>query len=166
MSFDEFWAEYPLKKGKGYARKCYDKARKNGMPSDEVLIQSVHEQEKEKRLLREQNKFCPEWKNPSTWINQECWSDICLQPYQKPAVQKTYTINTLHSAFTILSNLGQEKFKSYCLQVGLTRDDQIAVWNKWKGAFNTDKLPKMKSVPKDDGRETRIAMLREQAGAI
>ena len=141
MSFDDFWAHYPLKKGKGYARKCYERARKNGMPSDGVLIKAIDEQSKEKAFLKSQNKFCPEWKNPSTWLNQECWADACILPMnQTPKPPKSHPIQTLHRAYNILLNLGQEKFKSYCLQIGLSREDQLAIWCKFNGTHDVNKL--------------------------
>ena len=138
--FDKFWSHYPLKKGKGYAKKCFEKARKNGLPETDVLIGAIEDQKREKAHLRSQNRFTPEWKNPSTWINQECWKDECILP--KPAIKriKVHSIETLHRAYNILSNLGQEKFKSYCLQVGLSKDDQEAVWNKYQGKFNVNEL--------------------------
>lgn len=139
--FDVFWSHYPLKKGKGAARKKFEQLLKEKrLPSVDELIQAIHDQAKEKKHLKSQNLFCPPWKNPSTWLNQECWKDECILPRARVRQIKNHSIDTLHRAYNILSNLGQEKFKSYCLQVGLSRDDQEAVWNKYQGKFDVQQL--------------------------
>lgn len=63
MSFDEFWAEYPLRKAKIAARTAYDKARK--VASHEQIMAGV-------RRYKPKQGFC---KHPATWLNQGCWDD-------------------------------------------------------------------------------------------
>src|SRR5210317_1144916 len=104
--FDTFWAHYPLKKGKGAARKKFETLKKNKiLPDITTLIKAINDQHKEKTHLRNQNKFCPEWKHPSTWLNQECWGDVCIMPHQPRPIVKTNSIGTLHRAYNILKNL-------------------------------------------------------------
>ena len=138
--FDLFWSHYPYKKGKIYAEKCFERAKKKGMPPVDTLIDAIHNQIKEKSYLKSQNKFCPEWKNPSTWLNQGCWQDECVLPDRAKPRQKTYTIDTIHRAYNILKNLGEDKFNSYCDQVGLSDQDREAILNKHKGLFDVSKL--------------------------
>ena len=139
-NFDLFWQHYPLKKGKGYARKCFAKVK----VSDEVILKAINDQIKEKQYLRSQNRFVPEWKNPSTWINQECWSDECFLP-QKAQTKRQFanSIDTLHRAYNILKNLCAEKFESYCQQVRLTPTDRECVLNRHHGIYTEDKARKI-----------------------
>ena len=121
MSFDDFWSAYPLKKGKGYARKCYEKARKNGMPPDSTLIKAIGEQRREKLFFKSQNRFVPEWKNPSTWINQECWGDVCetSKIKSKPKPQRT-TNEKLRLAFNALIQTRGKHIDKIKYRFGLT----------------------------------------------
>lgn len=70
--FDEFWLSFPRKTAKGIARVSFIKAL--GKTSfNEILAGAV-------RLANDSNldlKYCP---HPSTWLNQERWSDGPLPP--------------------------------------------------------------------------------------
>jgi len=61
--FDEFWQKYPLKVGKGAARKSYLKAIKK--TSHEKIMDGLS------RYDPDPNFIC----HPSTWLNQERWDD-------------------------------------------------------------------------------------------
>lgn len=69
--FDEFWAAYPRKVGKGHAVKAYEKALAKASP--EMLVAAVKAQS-------------PSWtdpqfiKHPKTWLNAECWLDEVAKP--------------------------------------------------------------------------------------
>ena len=69
--FEKFYFEYPLKKGKQAAYKSWVKQK----PDLHTCLLAIESQNKEKRVLRERKKFCPEWKHPATWLNQGCWED-------------------------------------------------------------------------------------------
>lgn len=84
MSFSIFWLNYPNKKGKTYAKKCWDKLEKEKkLPDIKFVVDAIKNQVKEKAYLKKLNRFCPEWKNPSTWLNQGCWEDHCELPQKE-----------------------------------------------------------------------------------
>lgn len=68
--FDEFWANYPRKVGKGAARKAWAKAVKEMDPED--LIRATVEFAHWLRRERTEVRFIP---HPATWLNQERWAD-------------------------------------------------------------------------------------------
>ena len=66
--FDEFWTIYPKKIGKGAARKAWVKLH----PPLEAVLSSLKQQRKCEQWTRNRGQFIP---NPSTWLNQERWTD-------------------------------------------------------------------------------------------
>lgn len=66
--FDEFWAAYPKKVGKGDARKAFQKVK---VPL-ETILKAVEAQKASAQWTKEDGRFIP---NPSTWLNQERWCD-------------------------------------------------------------------------------------------
>lgn len=72
--FDLFWSKYPIKKGKEMARKSFVKLN----PSQELLdsmILAIQDQANEKKKAFLNDKFCPDWRLPTTWLNQRGWED-------------------------------------------------------------------------------------------
>ena len=72
--FDQFWSKYPVKKSKAQASKTWNKIK----PDQNLLntmLSAIEEQKSEKEQLLAAGEFCPQWKNPSTWLNGECWND-------------------------------------------------------------------------------------------
>jgi len=71
--FDEFYAAYPRKVGKGNARKAYAKALKVAT-HDEIMFglsqQRPSMEAKEKQFIA----------HPATWLNGERWDDEIEQP--------------------------------------------------------------------------------------
>jgi hypothetical protein len=65
--FDEFWAAYPNKVGKGEARKSFERIRLVGLVSIEELMAGLERY----RAKADDRPWC----NPATWLNQERWSD-------------------------------------------------------------------------------------------
>jgi uncharacterized protein YdaU (DUF1376 family) len=72
--FEDFWAVYPRKTGKGGARKAFRTATLTADPN--ILFHAAERYAASKPDL----KFTP---HPATWLNQERWLDDELQP--KPA---------------------------------------------------------------------------------
>lgn len=70
VNFDHFWTAYPKRVAKGQARKAWKKAvDKAGV---DTLIASAHDYAD----WHEQQNTDPQFiKNPSTWLNGECWLD-------------------------------------------------------------------------------------------
>jgi len=76
--FTIFYQKYPLKKSKKKAEESWLRLSKTKkLPPIETVLTAIENQIKEKELLVKNNRFCPEWKHPSTWLNQECWNDEC-----------------------------------------------------------------------------------------
>jgi len=69
--FLEFYSAYPLKKSKAKAYKAWKKLK----PDLHTCLAALQSQMIEKGFLKAEKKFCPEWKHPSTWLNQQCWED-------------------------------------------------------------------------------------------
>ena len=68
--FDEFWKEYPRKKGKGDARKKFVKALTK--TSFETIMEALKRVKKSKQWNKDGVDFVP---YPATWLNQERWDD-------------------------------------------------------------------------------------------
>jgi len=80
--FLEFYMAYPVHKSKDAAWKAWQK-RNGDMPSLPNIIKAIDAQKAEKKYLSDNGKFCPEWKHPSTWLNQGCWADEVEKPKQE-----------------------------------------------------------------------------------
>jgi hypothetical protein len=53
-----------------------------------LLLPSLENEIAHKSKLKELGKFCPEWKNLSTWINQRCWeSEFSIIETSKPQIK-------------------------------------------------------------------------------
>ena len=77
-NFDQFWSHYPNKKGKGAARTQYEKQEKLYGDKREFLesvISAITVQNTFRRQQQGAEVFVPQWKNPATWLSQECWAD-------------------------------------------------------------------------------------------
>ena len=133
--FETFWSHYPNKKGKLAAQKKFITLQKSKqLPDIDTLIKSIHDQVRERKYLQSQNQFCPPWKHPSTWLNQGCWTDVCiLPPERKPETRVANSFDNLQRALNILSNLGQDKFESFCRQAGLSDHDRECVLMAHRG---------------------------------
>ena len=127
--FEQFWSHYPNKKGKLAAQKKFITLQKSKqLPDIDTLIKSIHDQVREKKYLQSQNQFCPAWKNPSTWLNQGCWTDVCiLPPERKPETRAITGFDTLQRAHNVLRDLGKDKFESFCRQLHISDYDRECV---------------------------------------
>jgi hypothetical protein len=65
--FDEFWQVYPLKQGKGLAKRSFEKALTVAHPN--VIIEGA------RRYRDDPNRSPSFTKHPSTWLNAESWDD-------------------------------------------------------------------------------------------
>lgn len=77
--FEQFWAVYPRKVGKGAARKAFAKIK----PSEELLkrmVVAVVAQTKSTAWTDEGGRYIP---SPSRWLNEERWEDE-INPTGKP----------------------------------------------------------------------------------
>ena len=74
--FLKFYSAYPVKKSKKDAFKYWKKYQ----PDLNTCLVAIANQTKERKRLKNQEKFAPPWKHPSTWINQNCWEDSTEEP--------------------------------------------------------------------------------------
>lgn len=86
-NFDSFWKDYPNRKGKGAARTAYEKQEKlYGDPIDfiKTVLSAIAVQGRYRNQQQSAGVFIPQWKNPATWLNQECWTDeVQVEPRDK-----------------------------------------------------------------------------------
>lgn len=78
--FEQFWAAYPRKKKKGYAFRCWQKAK--GRPLLPVLLDAIARQKQSHDWLKDNGDYIP---HPSTWLNGRSWDDeveIPPDPYE------------------------------------------------------------------------------------
>jgi hypothetical protein len=76
-NFEKFWESYPIKKSK---KKAFSIFQKIGEENFEKIFKAIEDQKKEREVFAKTGQFFPEWKHPTTWLNQECWNDEVLQP--------------------------------------------------------------------------------------
>lgn len=69
--FEEFWRNYPRKVGKGSSRKAWFKTKKNRPPLPD-LLKALSSQKLSPDWQKDDGQFIP---HPTTWLNQERWSD-------------------------------------------------------------------------------------------
>lgn len=70
--FEEFWAAYPRKQGKGAARKAWRKIRPGAPLHGRIMAAVKDNAARNPQWLRDGGQFVP---NPATWLNQERWED-------------------------------------------------------------------------------------------
>ena len=71
-NFDEFWQNYPNRKGKGAAAKKYEKIDDETHKS---ILLAIEAQKRYRNLAKKTGEFMPEWCMPVTWLNQQRWLD-------------------------------------------------------------------------------------------
>ena len=82
VAFDKFWEVYPNKKGKGAARKAWNKAKINGKL--DMILKAVEEQKSLDQWVKDKGQFIP---YPATWLNQERWEDeVQAKPKKGPLI--------------------------------------------------------------------------------
>jgi len=79
--FLKFWEAYPIKVGKFYCWKIWNKISKHRPPTDTILS-AIEAQKEHKKMLKTTGQFCPEWPHPSTWLNQGRWEDEVTRDYE------------------------------------------------------------------------------------
>jgi len=94
--FNIFYQAYPIKKSKKAAKKAFEKVNVDIT----VLLSAIKQQADEKELLRRNGEFCPEWKHPSTWLNQGCWEDETreITPFEEAKALGQIKWRTKHNA--------------------------------------------------------------------
>jgi len=73
QKFEDFRKAYPGTK-RGYPEEYGNFCRKNGEDVLNYLMPALKKEVEYKESLKKQGKFCPVWKNLSTWINNSCWT--------------------------------------------------------------------------------------------
>lgn len=70
--FEVFRLKYKGTKG-GFETEFKNFMSKAKQYDVDLLLPSLENEIRHKQKLIDSNKFCPEWKNLKTWINQKCW---------------------------------------------------------------------------------------------
>lgn len=110
-AFEKFWDAYPIKKGKGQALITWDKLKKLGrLPDVDVMTAAIEAQKKERAMMSNEGRFCPEWKHPSTWLNAMGWED------DTSGVDRD---EKYREAVRVLRSDGSECFYRHCESNGL-----------------------------------------------
>ena len=93
-SFERFWAEYPKKKDRKRALNIWLKLA----PDNELvskIIEAVKQQKKSEQWVKDKGQFVP---NPSTWLNNELWTDEVATPavsVESDSVGHSYDLDKL-----------------------------------------------------------------------
>jgi len=75
--FDRFWQAYPHKRSKGAAEKAWEKVFKDVDYDDmfkEIML-AIDAQKRYRKDAAKSGTFIPQWKHPSTWLNQKAYLD-------------------------------------------------------------------------------------------
>jgi hypothetical protein len=73
-AFDQWYAQYPLKRSRGQAEKAFAKIDPDQSLLSE-MIQALERQKAERSAKQEGGEWVPQWKHPTTWLNGRCWED-------------------------------------------------------------------------------------------
>jgi hypothetical protein len=68
-AFDDFWAIYWRKEGKGAARRAFEKALKGGVQAQTIVAAAAAQAAS---YLAKEPRFRP---HPATWLNEGRWDD-------------------------------------------------------------------------------------------
>ena len=100
--FEEVWSIYPKKQGKANAFKAYVKARKSNV-AKETIIQAIYNYIAYVDSIEWLN-----YKNGSTWFNQNCWNDDYSVKEEKKQGNGNFTKqNTGNPFFDLLREEGK-----------------------------------------------------------
>jgi hypothetical protein len=145
--FEQVWQELPkkMKKGKFQAQKTWQKLNDKGeLPETADILSAIRKQKKERAFLRSQNRFVPEWKHFSTWLNAGCVDDEVELAVERtePKRNNGNGIDNMKRALNILTNISEEKYHEFCKATNMCDNDKEAVWNKFSMAFDVQGLAK------------------------
>lgn len=87
VSFDEFWAVYPLRKAKGAAKVAWAKALKRA-PAEVIVAGAA-------AYAADPQRDPDYTKHPATWLDKECWTDEAPEPRRKRTKGTTAALNAL-----------------------------------------------------------------------
>ena len=77
-AFDRFWQAYPVKVGKGAARRKFESKKCSAII--EQLLAAIEHQRSSHDWTKDDGQYIP---HPSTWLNQERWTDEGRAPVSK-----------------------------------------------------------------------------------
>lgn len=105
-SFELFWEKHPgIKSGK---KKCRDKWFV--ISPDQILFDKIMFAIEDQIIWRQTAKssdFRPEWKNPITWLNQECWNDPTKQHVKPSPRYKDHKCEGCGEVFKLNIDIGE-----------------------------------------------------------
>ena len=143
--FEQFWAQYPKRVGKGAARSAWEKR----VNDDEDLVKKItlalEAQKRYRRFAENNGEFVPPWKHPSTWLNQECWLDEIPSTQQIVEKKKLATCsiagctNEIHGPkFKTCAEhieptvIGKDLLQAWMVEHGLWKnpDESVEAWQQ------------------------------------
>lgn len=77
--FEIWYSAYPNKKSKAQALKAWQKLNPDRSQTAK-LIRAVRRESRWRFAMNAADEFVPEWKNPATWLNGQCWDDELIYP--------------------------------------------------------------------------------------
>lgn len=86
--FAIFWKNFPNKISKKKAQEIFEKLVKPDESLGLKIVAAVEAQIKFRAWKKKRGDFVPEWKHPTTWLNQGCWEDEATIPANSPAGQQ------------------------------------------------------------------------------
>jgi len=119
LAFDQFWAQYPRKTGKGAARKAFGKASEK--TTVDMILSGLQAQ-----LPQLQNREMRFIVHPSRWLNEDRWSDA-VEPealpipnstsrrYPKGSHEMHYQVGRLFTHSVAIDALPDMRDHSHCL---------------------------------------------------
>lgn len=73
--FKQFWDIYPLKRSRGQSMRIFNSLNVDQILLDKMLL-SIEAQKSYREKSRSSGSFCPAWKHPARWLQDECWYDV------------------------------------------------------------------------------------------
>ncbi len=115
--FEKFRVSYPNTKGGLETEFKNFKKHKDWKANLNKLLPALKKEIAHKSKLKEQGKFCPEWKNLQTWLSKRCWENE-FEEIAEPKKQKEFLILQEHDE--LLSKLGYEKYIEHLKEKGIS----------------------------------------------
>jgi len=73
-NFEDFRKEYPgTKRGLEIEFENFKNKHNDWEAVIPILLPALNKEKSYKDILKSKGRFCPEWKNLKTWLNQRCW---------------------------------------------------------------------------------------------
>lgn len=86
--FEQFWKLYPIKEEKKKSCILYAKIIGKDDSTHQNILEALQKQVENYEKRKEQKIWTKRWKNPTTWLNGECWNDEIIIENHAPQSKK------------------------------------------------------------------------------